>query len=305
MNWKIRNTWNKHDFQWLPDINIIFAVHTGRWWSFESSHLLNVYRKHIFFPLWWCKQQGLKFIVSLRVLWMKTPLRTPVCSSFSQTHFAALVIHITPFWIGWKYEAYLVASQLDNGLQETGQIASWFITFLPAVSGRDQAVSASIFNFKLIWFPNVREALHRLRKVGFQVFGKHAPTCREKHRHAKCDWYLPFQKICCFQSPCIASTKTNPRVKSLQSNGSWKLASLVFTHTSAEARGSVRNYVLRAAAFPDLFTVMAVMADVLKQSLGPRWTQWTWTNSGRKSEDFPNFPSWKEWKERRIFFKVD
>lgn len=150
MNWKIRNTWNKHDFQWLPDINIIFAVHTGRWWNFESSHLLNVCRKHIFFPLWWCKQQGLKFIVSLRVLWMKTPLRTPVCSSFSQTHFAALVIHITPFWIGWKYEAYLVASQLDNGLQETGQIASWFITFLPALSGRDQAVSASIFNFKLM-----------------------------------------------------------------------------------------------------------------------------------------------------------
>ena len=114
---------------------------------------------------------------------------------------------------------------------------------------------------------------------------------------------LAIPRICCFQSPCIASTKANPRVKSLQSNGSWKLASLVFTHTSAEARGSVRNYVLRAAAFPDLFTVMAVMADVLKQSLGPRWTQWTWTNSGRKSEDFPSFPSWKEWKERRIFLR--
>lgn len=150
MNWKIRNTWNKHDFQWLPDIkHNICSSHRSVMKLWVLAFVECVPETYIF-PLWWCKQQGLKFIVSLRVLWMKTPLRTPVCSSFSQTHFAALVIHITPFWIGWKYEAYLVASQLDNGLQETGQIASWFITFLPALSGRDQAVSASIFNFKLM-----------------------------------------------------------------------------------------------------------------------------------------------------------
>ena len=31
------------------------------------------------------------------------------------------------------------------------------------------------------------------------------------------------------------------------------------SHISAQARGSVRNYVLRAAAFPDLFKVPAVI----------------------------------------------